>query len=88
MASKLVVGLAFALSLGSTVAQGQTVPVAFVKVAEVKRLLTEGKRILFVDVRSLQEYLARHIQGAVSIPLNAIEERYREIPRQGFVVLY
>lgn len=39
-------------------------------------------------VRSREEYLARHIKGAVSIPLDALQQRYRELPRQGFVVFY
>jgi rhodanese-related sulfurtransferase len=32
--------------------------------------------------------LIRHIKGAVSIPVDSIEMRSREIPRDGIVVLY
>ncbi len=41
-----------------------------------------------MDVRSRQEYLTRHIKNAVSIPLDTIDLRAGEIPRQGLVVLY
>lgn len=77
------------LWLGAHGARGEDdPPIAFIRVAEAKRLADQGNKVLFVDVRSRQEYLARHIQEAVSVPLNVIPERFGEIPRQGLVVLY
>jgi rhodanese-related sulfurtransferase len=64
------------------------VPIQFIKVAEVNQLAQQGAKVVFVDVRSRQEYLIRHIKGAVSVPLNAIDLRTQEIPRDGIVVLY
>jgi rhodanese-related sulfurtransferase len=55
---------------------------------EVRRLQQAGQAVTVVDVRSQPEYLGRHITGAVSLPLKEIEERAREIPRVGLVVLY
>jgi rhodanese-related sulfurtransferase len=69
-------------------AWGQELPIAFITVADVHRLLERGAEVLFVDVRSQQEYLARHITGALSIPLRTLEERYQELPRERLVVLY
>lgn len=67
----------------------QSSGVAFVKAGEVYRILEQGlRRVAFVDVRSREEYAARHIKGAVSIPLAEIEARASEIPQQGLVVLY
>jgi rhodanese-related sulfurtransferase len=66
----------------------QEAPVALIKVAEVVRLLSEARRVLLVDVRTRDEYLDRHIRGAVSIPLAETDARHAEIPRQGLVVLY
>ena len=59
-----------------------------IKVAQLDYLLRKGTKIQLVDVRSRQEYLTRHIKNAVSIPLDTIESRAGEIPRQGLVVLY
>jgi hypothetical protein len=67
---------------------GEETPVAFISVAEVNRLIREGAEVKFVDVRSPMEYWARHIPGAVSIPVNTLPKRAPEIPRQGLVVLY
>ena len=74
------------LSIGATL--GQVMPIEFIKVAEVGRLMHQGTKVAFVDVRSRQEYLIQHIKGALSIPLSAIDVRAREIPRDGIVVLY
>ena len=69
-------------------AQQQGPPIEFIKVDELNGLLRKGAPAKLVDVRSRQEYLTRHIKGAMSIPLDTIELRAGEIPRQGLVVLY
>jgi hypothetical protein len=82
----LCVVLALAISAGGT--WGQELPVAFITVVDAHRLLERGTEVLFVDVRSQQEYLARHIKGALSMPLRMLEERYQELPRERLLVLY
>lgn len=42
-----------------------------------------GKRPYVVDVRSDQEWRAGHIEGAVHIPVEAIEKRMNELRRDG-----
>jgi len=69
-------------------ANAQRPPFEIIKVAQLDHLLRKGTQIQLVDVRSRQEYLTRHIKGAVSIPLDTIDLRAGEIPRQGLVVLY
>ena len=65
-------------------------PVQFdlIKVAQLSFLLKKSAKVQIIDVRSHQEFLTRHIKGAVSIPLDRIEQRAAEVPRQGLVVLY
>jgi rhodanese-related sulfurtransferase len=63
-------------------------PIALIKVSELTALLRKGTQVQIVDVRARQEYLSRHIKGAVSIPLDTIEARAGEVSRQGLVVLY
>jgi 3-mercaptopyruvate sulfurtransferase SseA len=59
-----------------------------IKVAQLDFLLKKSAKVQIIDVRSRQEYLTRHIKGAISIPLDTIELRAAEVPRQGLVVLY
>jgi len=69
-------------------AQQQEPPIEFIKVDQLNALLRKGAPTKVIDVRSRQEYLTRHIKGAMSVPLDTIELRAGEIPRQGLVVLY
>ena len=69
-------------------AQQQEPPIEFIKVDQLNAMLRKGAPAKLVDVRSRQEYLTRHIKGAMSVPLDTIELRAGEIPRQGLVVLY
>src|SRR5262245_23958228 len=66
----------------------QEPPIEFIKVSDLNALLHKGAPAKVIDVRSRQEYLTRHIKGAMSIPLDTIELRAGEVPRQGLVVLY
>jgi hypothetical protein len=66
----------------------QPPPIEFIKVEQFNALLQKSSPAQIVDVRSRQEYLTRHIKGAISIPLDTIALRAAEIPRQGLVVLY
>lgn len=44
--------------------------------------------VMILDVRPREEYLAGHIPGAVSIPLNDLERRVNELPPDRQVVAY
>ena len=65
-----------------------TVPVEFIAAEAVLELQRAARPMLTVDVRSRQEFEVAHIKGAVNLPLGELPQRYREIPRQGTVVLY
>jgi 3-mercaptopyruvate sulfurtransferase SseA len=69
-------------------AQQQAPPIELIKVDQVNAMLQKGAPVKLIDVRSRQEYLTRHIKGAMSVPLDTVELRAGEIPRQGLVVLY
>ena len=72
----------------SRVGSAQQPPIELIRVEQLNALLRKSTPAQIIDVRSRQEYLTRHITGAVSIPLDTIELRAGEIPRQGIVVLY
>lgn len=54
---------------------------------ELTKLLKKGSAVL-IDVRPREEYEAGHIEGAVSIPLDELLQRIKELPRSKTVVLY
>ncbi|MGR9036631.1 MAG: rhodanese-like domain-containing protein, partial [Gammaproteobacteria bacterium] len=45
------------------------------RVTELKALLDAGEEVIVVDSRSLESYEARHIVGAISMPLPEVDER-------------
>jgi hypothetical protein len=73
---------------GQALMPGSDIPVELIRVKQVAQLLSDRAPVTLVDVRSRQEYLIRHIKGALSIPIDSIDARSREIPRDGLVVLY
>src|SRR5919202_2955668 len=50
--------------------------------------LRSGEPLLVIDVRPVEEYVAAHLPGAVSIPLEQLQERLRELPRDREIVAY
>lgn len=50
--------------------------------------LVKGKKAVYVDVRSKENYDQAHITGAVSIPLGEVLTRLREIPPKMFIITY
>jgi rhodanese-related sulfurtransferase/DNA-binding HxlR family transcriptional regulator len=55
---------------------------------ELLARLEAGEPLVMVDVRPTEEYQAAHIAGAVSIPLEELEQRLRELPRDREIVAY
>lgn len=43
---------------------------------------------LIVDVRSPGEYAAKHIEGSVNVPLNRLQQRIHELPRDRRIMLH
>jgi hypothetical protein len=62
--------------------------VAFIGVDELRTLQSSPRRITLVDVRTPEEFRDARIKGAINVPLTELERRFREIPREGLVVLY
>jgi predicted sulfurtransferase len=45
-------------------------------------------RAVIVDVRSIEAYRESHIKGALSIPLDELESRLSELPRNKTIITY
>ncbi len=54
----------------------------------VKRLLDAGARLIFIDLRPVEEFGQGRLPGARSVPLQELHRRYAEVPRTGHVILY
>ncbi|MBW2062377.1 MAG: rhodanese-like domain-containing protein [Deltaproteobacteria bacterium] len=46
---------------------------------ELKATIDRGEIFNLVDVRSVQEYIAGHLPGAISIPYGQLPYRYRQL---------
>jgi len=88
MRAVLIAPLLVAIVLGAGDVRSQPGAIAFVKVTQVAWLLARGSPVVLVDVRTREEYRARHIKGAVSIPLSSIRQHDVDLPRTTLVVLY
>ena len=55
--------------------------------ADARQAFDSGKAII-IDVRDEASYKAGHIKGARWIPVNEIESRIKELPRDKMIVTY
>jgi rhodanese-related sulfurtransferase/DNA-binding transcriptional ArsR family regulator len=52
------------------------------------RRLAKTANVTVLDVRPAEEYVAGHIRGALSIPLDELADRLAELPDDGHIVAY
>ena len=55
---------------------------------ELRQLLTDNPKPLFVDVRSAGDYAAGRIPGAINLPADEMEQRWNTLPKDRTIVLY
>jgi rhodanese-related sulfurtransferase len=71
----------------TSVRQVTALPFGALSVENLKFMMDESEPFDLVDVRSVQEYSAAHLPGAVSIPFAQLAARYTELnPRTPTVV--
>lgn len=85
LASIVVFSLALGCSAGASATPTTREPV-HASGAEAHALVAGGATLL--DVRSQSEYDARHIEGAMLIPVDELAGRVAEVPRDRPVVVY
>lgn len=69
----------------TTAAPADSVP--RVTAEEAKKDFDAGTAV-FVDTRSEYAYKMEHIKGAISLPLEMFEARYKEIPTEKKIIAY
>ena len=47
-----------------------------------------GSALVLLDMRDREDYRRGHIEGAISMPLEEIDKRYQDLPRDKEVVTY
>jgi rhodanese-related sulfurtransferase/DNA-binding transcriptional ArsR family regulator len=50
--------------------------------------LSRSKDVIILDTRPVEEYAAGHIAGAISVPVDSLERRLRELPKTKEYVAY
>lgn len=55
---------------------------------EAKQLLQKNRNIFLLDCRTLDEFRQARLGGAVLIPINEIERRLNEVPKNRPVLVY
>ncbi len=55
---------------------------------DAKTMLDANKNIFLLDVRTPQEYSQGKLAGSILIPINEVEQRIREVPKNKPVVVY
>lgn len=55
---------------------------------EAKNMLEKNSKIFLLDVRTPEERQQGYIAGSVLIPINVVEQRISEVPRNRPVVVY
>jgi rhodanese-related sulfurtransferase/predicted transcriptional regulator len=55
---------------------------------ELWRRLKRKDKLVVLDVRPVEEYEAGHIPGAISIPVDELKKRIKELPRSKQIVAY
>jgi len=65
---------------------GDTIP--RIAPQEAWERLQAGEAVAFVDTRSVSEYQAAHIVGAISLPAAETAQRWDELPRDSLLVFY
>lgn len=60
--------------------------IATITPAELQQRLTQGERLILLDVREPSEYAEAHLKGSRLIPLDQLSLRLSELPQDQLVV--
>jgi hypothetical protein len=58
-----------------------------ISLADAKKEFDAGSAV-FVDTRAAATYKSEHIKGAINVPMEAVETKYKEIPKGKKIIAY
>ncbi len=61
---------------------------SYIHIDKLKEAYDQGANMIIVDARPKQDYDLDHIKGAISMPFFEVEQRYKELPRDTWIVTY
>lgn len=73
---------------GLLLSSAATASVQNLSATDLQQLVKRAPNTYLLDVRTLGEYMQKRIKGAHLIPIDQIEGRIREIPRNQPIVVY
>jgi 3-mercaptopyruvate sulfurtransferase SseA len=98
LSTLFVVGIVFLLRDSSTspavelAAENDAPNLPYPEIARISvddaRERLDSDETVFVDVRGADQYAAAHIAGAISIPLDALEARSRDLAKDSEIITY
>jgi predicted heme/steroid binding protein/rhodanese-related sulfurtransferase len=92
MLSKIIkstVFLLFTISLSPVWANVSTLPSAeYVLPQKVKTMISDGKKVVLIDVREPSEYKAGHLDGAINIPYLDVEKNAKRFDKETPHIFY
>ena len=57
------------------------------RIADLQQLKKQSPdQVTIIDVRNPEEYAAKHISGAINIPLGELENRSNELSKQSLII--
>ncbi len=59
-----------------------------IRTAEARQLFEEKSKASFVDVRTAKDFSGGRISGAINVPVDEIEQRWSQLPRDRRIILY
>jgi rhodanese-related sulfurtransferase len=68
-------------------AQIPRIPMPSVKPKALTAWLAARQNVLSVDLRAAEDFNRQHLTGAVNLPLNALPDRYQELPLDRAILL-
>lgn len=60
----------------------------YVSIEDFKQEFDRGADMIVLDARPKQDYDLDHITGAISMPFFEVEQRYKELPQDTWIVTY
>jgi len=58
-----------------------------ITLADAKKAFDEGN-VVFVDTRSADAFQLERVKGAINVPANEIETRYKDVPKGKTIIAY
>lgn len=56
--------------------------------SQAEKFYGDHSKVLFVDVRTPEQFLSGHIPGALNIPIDSFQQEWKHLPKDKAIVLY